>query len=58
MKRITPRQVKVFAMFCVAFLLTGLAYAYAGLGDTPLALVMGATAAAFIAGIFLEARTA
>ena len=58
MERISPQQVKVFAMFSVAFLLTGLAFAYVGSGDTPLALLMGATATAFIAAIVLEARRA
>lgn len=57
MGRIWTQQVRVFALFSVAFFLTGLAYAYSAMGDTLLAVAMGATALAFIGSMVLEAQS-
>ena len=56
MGRISAQQVRVFGLFSVAFMLTGLAYAYQAIGDSSLALAMGAAAFAFICSVILEAQ--
>ncbi len=56
MGRISAQQVRVFAMFSVAFVLTGLAYAYEAMGDMSLAFASGAAAFAFICAVVLEAQ--
>jgi hypothetical protein len=55
--RISTQQIRVFALFSVAFFLTGLAFTYHALGNTMLAAASVGSAVAFIGAIIVEART-
>lgn len=54
--RISTQEIRVFAMFSAALLLTGFAYLYTHAGDTALALASTMSALAFICAIVLEAQ--
>lgn len=53
---ITKQQIKVFAMFSAAFVLTGLAYSFSALGNAPVALAATMTTLAFVFAMVLETR--
>ena len=56
MGHITAQHVRVFAMWAIAFVLTGLASAFEATGQSGLALAATGMALAFICSIVLEAQ--
>ena len=56
MGHISAQHVRVFAMWAVAFVATGLAYSFEASGQGGLALAFTATAVAFICSVLLEAQ--
>jgi len=53
---ISAQHVRVFAMWAIALVLTGMAYAFEASGQAALALAVTGTAFAFICSIVLEAQ--
>ena len=53
---ITKQQVRVFAKFAAAFLMTGYSYGFSATGETLLALAAMLSALAFIGSVIVEAR--
>lgn len=54
--RISAQQTRVFVMFALAFVLSGLCSAYANLHHNTMALATGALALALIVTMFTEAQ--
>ena len=50
-------SVRMYALFSIAAILTGMAYSYSLLGDTALALASTVSAMAFIGALLLEAQS-
>ena len=56
MGHITKQQVRVFAKFAAAFVMTGFAFAFSALGNAAVALASFMTTLAFVFAMVLETR--